>query len=60
MAAMHEDDSPDLSEVGRILQETLEVNSLVFTFNPAINRDCHMLHSNTPHYHQHFTAVSLV
>lgn len=30
MAAMHEDDSPDLSEVARILGEVLEVDPLIF------------------------------
>lgn len=29
MAAMHEDDSPDLKEVGRILRDVLEVDSLI-------------------------------
>ena len=30
MAAMHEDDTPELREVGRILQENLQVNLLSF------------------------------
>lgn len=30
MAAMHEDDSPELSEVAKVLGEILEVNSFCF------------------------------
>lgn len=32
IAAMHEDDSPNLMEVARILRDTLEVESPLFNF----------------------------
>ncbi|XP_019155303.1 PREDICTED: hexokinase-3-like [Ipomoea nil] len=40
MAAMHEDDSPDLSEVGRILRETLELPDTTLPVRKVVVEVC--------------------
>lgn len=37
MAAMHEDDSPDLREVGRILEESLQVHASLVPLVSILN-----------------------
>ncbi|CAL9130884.1 unnamed protein product [Musa acuminata var. zebrina] len=43
MAAMHEDDSPDLREVGRILEESLQTSGLSLKAKMIVVRVCDMV-----------------